>query len=435
MLSCFKIKNFRSILDLKVDLSYGEGKAPNNYREWTVFPFLETPNKKKFVPCLSLYGANASGKTNVIKALLTFRQIVRKGIENCFFPNKLNPKYDYSGFDIEFFVGRDNFKYGIEYNAVTIHKEYLIKNGIELYYIDKTGKNNLSKIATEDYTEQKLNNIISVECSNFISEDKLVQTLPFLNKICSAYKGLNRDLNKAYDFICKSLVITLTNDLPYRMLLNKLAATDTNRTTEQNIQEAFNKLATMMKKFDIDIQRMSFNREIFHLPETKTINIKGASSVVQNHKENTVEVDYIKSYHKDINGAEVQFNFSNDESNGTNVLLPVLGCVLLALQNGSVLIIDELDRALHPMLVAQIVQMFKDKQYNQTNAQLIFTSHATDILTPDTFRVSEVAIINKTLEAGTTLKRISDYEKVRNITDYRRLYWNGGFGGIPFAYI
>ena len=81
--------------------------------------------------------------------------------------------------------------------------------------------------------------------------------------------------------------------------------------------------------------------------------------------------------------------------------------------------------------------MFKDKDYNKKNAQLIFTTHATDILSEEIFRISEVSFINKNLKQGTTTKRISDFKEkdIRNVTDFRRLYWNGMLGGIPYPYI
>ena len=435
MLSCFKIRNFKSILDMTINFSYAEGKAPNHYQELDFFPFLETSNQKKFVPCLSFYGANASGKTNIIKAFLVFKTILQTGIVHRYFPNKLNPKYNYSSFCIEFLVGKDNFKYFIAYDAATIREETLIKNNKELYSIHQDKGNKFFNIVKENYSEEKLNNIIKVECSQYVGENKLGQTLPFLTKIHFAYQGLNQDINQAYNFIEDSLMVTLTNAIPYRIPLDQLAINGSNEITEQNIHKSFEKISAILRKFDIDIQRMSLNREMFPLQETKGITIKGPSSVFQNKQTNMLEVDHINSYHKNINGEEVLFNFADEESNGTNILLSVLSLVFLALQRGNVLIIDELDRALHPMIVIQLIQMFKDKRYNTKNAQLIFTSHATDILAPDTFRVSEVGIINKTLKTGTTLKRISDYEKVRNVNDFRRLYWNGVFGGLPFPYI
>ena len=67
MLSAFKIKNFKSILDLNLDFKFDEGKAPNGYKELDTVVFLEPKRNNRYIPCLSIYGANASGKTNIIK--------------------------------------------------------------------------------------------------------------------------------------------------------------------------------------------------------------------------------------------------------------------------------------------------------------------------------------------------------------------------------
>ena len=113
MIKSFTIQNFKSILDLTLDFTYDEGKAPNGYKEMETLPFLEikrsikehklnkTAIKKEVirtVPSLALYGANAAGKSNIIQALSVMEEVIGKGIENTYKPNKLNKKYDYTVF-------------------------------------------------------------------------------------------------------------------------------------------------------------------------------------------------------------------------------------------------------------------------------------------------------------------------------------------------
>jgi len=83
MLVSMSVRNFKSIVDLKIDFSYDEGKAPNGYKKSSLIPFLE-PTKKpedRLVPVMMFYGANASGKSNIVKALSTLKQIVHLGSE------------------------------------------------------------------------------------------------------------------------------------------------------------------------------------------------------------------------------------------------------------------------------------------------------------------------------------------------------------------
>ncbi|MCA6072160.1 MAG: ATP-binding protein [Endomicrobium sp.] len=147
------------------------------------------------------------------------------------------------------------------------------------------------------------------------------------------------------------------------------------------------------------------------------------------------------SYHKDTNNNEVDFDFFNDESNGTKVLFGLMYKILEVLADGKVLIIDEIDRSIHPLVFAKIIEIFKDKDYNTKNTQLVFTTHCTDILEADILRLSEVATVNKNLNERSTIRRISDFKdshefkNIRNTTDFRKLYLQGFFKGIPFPYI
>lgn len=440
MLSLLKITNFKSILDMTIDFSYGEGKAPNNYKDLEYHPFLETSNGEKFVPCLSLYGANASGKTNIIAAFLFLQQIIKTGIEGKYVPNKLNHKYNFSRFEIEFFEDKNKFNYGIEYNHLTISKEFLLKNDKELYVIDRNKTNNkaynFTNITTPEFSENRLDSIVDTECSKFLENGNKVQVLPFINKIITSYGAFNIDLTKTYEYITHSLFTTLDNKLPIRTSLDKILSIYKN-DREPSFNQVFTEVTDMLRKFDIGIEKMSLNRESFALEENKMmrIEIRPNYEIYQDNKNKKIEIDHIDSFRKDTEGNEVKFDFLNEESNGTRVLLSILSLALWSLKEGSVLLIDELDRALHPMLVLQIIRMFKDKRYNKKNAQLIFTAHATDVLEPDVFRISEVGIVNKTLKSGSTLKRISDYENIRNVNDFRKLYLNGAFGGLPFPYI
>ena len=113
----------------------------------------------------------------------------------------------------------------------------------------------------------------------------------------------------------------------------------------------------------------------------------------------------------------------------------MLGIVLTALKKGNILVIDELGNSLHPFLIAEIVRMFKDKRHNTANAQLIFTTHTTDIMEQDMMRVSEIGIVNRTLKKGAVFKRVSDFVGMRNVTNFRKQYLDGTFSGIPHAYI
>ena len=148
-----------------------------------------------------------------------------------------------------------------------------------------------------------------------------------------------------------------------------------------------------------------------------------------------LNADSIRSFHQDAEGNEVEFDFTTEESSGTQIVAGLLGIFLAALKTGGTVIVDELDRSLHPLLLIELVRLFKEKRYNEHNAQLIFTAHNTEILDVDILRISEVGIVRKTQQEGTELVRLSDFEGVSNLASFRELYLNGQFAGIPFPYI
>ena len=142
----------------------------------------------------------------------------------------------------------------------------------------------------------------------------------------------------------------------------------------------------------------------------------------------------INSYHKDKNGELVALDF-REESRGTQVLFGLLGVVLRKLRAGGVLVIDEIDRSLHSLLLVALVSLFTNKEYNVKGAQLILTAHNTELLGADNLRTSQVAIVTKTSKEGTLARRLCDFDGVRNVQNFRKTYLDGAYAGIPFPII
>ena len=116
MISYVTIKNFRSIVDVTLDMRYGEGKAPNGYLESERLPFLlEKGCKERIVPCLALFGSNANGKTNILKALVILQTAVgnsRIDIRHLYDPNVIvTARPEESEFAIGFVQNGDAYDY------------------------------------------------------------------------------------------------------------------------------------------------------------------------------------------------------------------------------------------------------------------------------------------------------------------------------------
>lgn len=429
MLSSFKIQNFKSILEETISLKYDEGKAPNGYKESEIIPFLEA-NKTRLVPCLMFLGANASGKSNLIEAFYRLRQIVLNGIEKQFIPNKLNDKFKTTFFELEFFILKNKYEYILEYNQDQIIKEVLKKNDTALYEI-LNKKTNFQNLESKGYSKTDFQNLLDVECSD--KNKNMLQQYTFLSKVCAKYPGLNEFLSEALAYFKSKIIIRRDNKFHQSWAINELAEEETNEA----INASFHKITELIKKLDVDIEEFVLHRDIIKYNRNEKPQFAGSSGYIKFNKDGAeVTADEITSKHKNIDNKLVDFNFT-EESLGTQLLFGLIAACLSSLDKGQTLIIDEIDRSLHPTLFKELIKLFKVKRYNKNNAQLIFTTHTTDILDDDIIRISEVGIVGKTLKTGTTLKRLSDFEemRIRNVTNFRKQYLEGRFAGIPLAYV
>ena len=116
---------------------------------------------------------------------------------------------------------------------------------------------------------------------------------------------------------------------------------------------------------------------------------------------------------------------------GTQSLFVLGAKIIEALEDGSVLIIDELDTSLHSFITKMIVMLFQDPDINKNHAQLIFTTHDISLLDKDLIRKDQVWITEKSEKGETDLYSLQDFENLREDTSFDKWYLSGKFGGVP----
>jgi len=433
MLSSFTIKNFRSIVDLTVDFTYGEGKAPNGYQQADLLPFIESSAKERLVPCMAFFGANASGKTNILKAVYTLKNLVAGEISlaSGFDPNVLNKKYQDTTFSLKFILGENIFEYTITYDAGQIISEILQKDGKPLFEINRLEPKFSKQLLTQGYSAEKLTEILRVECSD--GEGR--QTKLFLNRIGLGYQGLDRDMRGAFFYFNTTLHVHSNNDtMPLSVAVTALAPLYNN-----DEKAVLAEIVDIVQQLDIDILGIDINRKELSPLET---GLPARISVIA--ESNGARVEYahgkrhvlaIATSHKDALGQRTIMDFYKNESAGTQRLAGLVAIFLGVIKTGSVLFIDELESSLHPLLMRELVLLFKKRSRNAKDAQLIFTTHNTDILDDSILRVSEIALTRKNLPNGTMIRRLVDLKNkgddIRNVTNFRKQYLAGFYSGIP----
>jgi uncharacterized protein len=424
MLSSFSIQNFRSILSLTLDFSYGEGKAPNGYQDQEIMPFIEV-GKQRLVPCMAFFGANASGKTNLLNALSAVEQLILKGrkLAEVFEPNLLNTKFTETIFEISFYLGNDSFNYRVAYSATAISEEILRKNDEDIFAIRQLQASFAQQIRSLTYSTEKLSDILRVECSD--GEGR--QTKPFLHRIGLGYPGLHPDLKNAFGYFLSGIQI-FENDSP---LVLPAAVEFLASVMDGDKLAALREITDVVRRLDIDIAAIKITET-----ELGPEDAPHRGALLKENRETGARHSInINSSHMDVNGKPVFFDFIKHESAGTQRLAGLIALILRALKTGGVFLVDELECSLHPLLMREIVLLFKKRRHNPFGAQLIFTTHNTDILDDSILRLSEIALVRKTVANGTLVRRLVDAKKegeeIRNVTNFRKQYLAGFYSGVP----
>ena len=437
MLSSFSIRNFRSIVDLTIDLTYGEGKAPNGYQDAEIMPFLDSPTGERLVPCLSFFGANASGKSNILMALLAFKNIIAQAVPLAarFYPNQLNRKYTDTTLAIKFVLEDNTYEYSFSYDGTRILSEILKKDKIILFEIKNLAASFSASLVTQNYPPEKLTDILSVECSDGQGR----QIKPFLNIIGNAYQGLSKDIKAVFDYINNRMRILGTGlgAMTLPLAVNHLAV-----ACGGDKKAALSEIVSIVRKLDIDI--LGAGIDLMPLPpappappgaRTLELRFPTLSGMIEKDESGKEYMPVAYSEHKDMSGNTVRFDFQGQESAGTQRLAGLVGTLLYALKTGGVIFVDELDCSLHSLLIRELVMLFKKRIHNRNRAQLVFTTHNTDILDDSILRLSEIALVRKNLDNGTMMRRLVDLKKdgedIRNVTNFRKQYLEGFYSSIP----
>lgn len=410
MISFIRIKNFKSIVDTCLDMRFDEGKAPNGYNDNPEYIFLEGAGMR-VVPVQVLYGANASGKTCILSAIDSFRLLLAYGIKYSLYrPNRLKVCSNYTTFVAECLILSHRCRYSISYDDRQIVKEVLWVDDIERFSVNDGQLSSKIEGGTL-YTESRLREVFATECCSIEG----LQTRAFLSVIAEKYSQLDLLISKVYVSLFTCLFVFPSISIDVSVAFNFYCSTYSIYHETGSFGECKKNILSLVNKFDIDISDISFD-------------------VKKNSGDDYWSFLNWKTLHRNVNKENVWFEF-DDESDGTKRLVSLISCALAVLETGGSLIVDEIDCSLHSAILPMIIGLFKDKRYNTKNAQLICTTHNTDLLDNHLLRVSEVGIVCKTLQSGSCIRRLSQIEGVRNVNNFRKQYLEGLYSGIPFPYI
>lgn len=413
MLIEFRVENFRSLREEQV-FSLVASKDKTLQDTHTVGTGLKAA--PRVLRSAAIYGANASGKSNLIKALQYMRGVVTEsataiqpGQTFAVQPFRLDPQSarEPTSFEVTFIIDSVRYQYGFAMTPQRIVSEHLLvykafkpQRWYERRYDTRTGKD------VYDFGP-------GLKGPKNLWEGATRPNALFLSMAVQ----LNSDaLRPVFDWFVNGVVI-------------------------------FNEQAQLSPQVSIQmLQQTEGRRQICDFLSAADISIADIEVVTRKVPGQSVHFDLVagKTEVRTEEVEEHQLRFSHvtehgqavfdlmDESNGTRNLLFLSGPVLEILRKGLTLVIDELDSSLHTLLVRELVRLFHRPEINTGGAQLIFTTHDTSLLdAPGLFRRDQIWFVEKDRDQASELVSLSEFSPRKNEA-LERGYLMGRYGGIPF---
>lgn len=200
--------------------------------------------------------------------------------------------------------------------------------------------------------------------------------------------------------------------------------------------ELRNRVTQLVHHADVGIVDLKLERKPFRLDDIQpAVREKMPQEVMERIREARLSFFEIRSVHNVGNTeATVEFDFE-DESNGTQRLFALAGPLLDALEEGATVVVDELECSMHPLLTRKLIEMFQSPEMNSKGAQLVFASHDTTLMDQTLFRRDQVWLTEKNPSGATTLFSLYDFKqetgKPRNNEAFERRYLAGRYGAVP----
>ncbi len=369
-----------------------------------------------------IYGPNASGKSNLIKAMSIMRRLVlhsfnqtsAKGLNVTPFLLSTETDDKPSHFEILCQIEGTRYRYGFEVNNKTVEAEWLFEakknaekplfvregDGIEVMGSYKEGQN------LEEKTRDNALFLTVVDQFNGATAKKIMK---WFNRFITI-SGLSHE--------------------HYEMATFKMF--------DKKIKEK--PLLDFYKKLDLGFEDVLIERKRFDPKEFPNDIPEGLMKMVMKDLEGAFKFD-IRTLHKKFNHKKevvkmIEFDMREQESAGTNKVFNISGPVFNVLISGGVLVVDELDSSLHPLLTLAITRLFNSKEYNPNNAQLIFTTHDTNLFEYGKYRRDQIYFLEKDQYGASDLYSLVEYKengtKVRKDRSFESDYIAGRYGAVPY---
>lgn len=415
----FTVENYRSFYGKKT-LVLEADKALKECSDMNLFEY----NKHTLLRSLALYGANSSGKSNLVSAMHTMARCVLLSV-------KLNDneelEYDPflllkgndspTMFEIVFLKGDYYYRYGFRYNLERIVDEWLFRKTTPRSKEQMLFVRNEEGIFVDEgnfpegagYEEKTNDNRLFLSLCQQLGGEISRQVISWFQSDFNVISGLNNQQYRSYS----------------KLFFHK------KEQYSVDALEFFQKL------------RLGFNSILTHeeepnIPSDLPTELRAMFQKEMQGKK-SIELDSVHNVYSEKGKVigTINFSFEDRESSGTNKLFDLSGPIFETLYSGAVLVVDELDAKMHPLISQYIIELFNNPETNPKNAQLIFTTHDTHLLSQKILRRDQIWFTEKDAKEQTDLYSLMDIvlpdgTKPRNDANYERNYIAGRYGAIPY---
>ena len=426
MLLYFKVKNYRSIRDEAVlDMeAAGLHDAAKN-----LLPF----GRKEYLPAVAIYGKNGGGKSNLIRSMWLAVQFIcnaqKTQTENEPVPVRPFMLNDHSvneptAFEFAYVQNGAKYVYGFSATRDHIVSEYLkawpkgreknifLRHG-QSFIFPKDNEKKRKELIKEAVGKNQL--FFAISCT--MNYKPCIEAMKwFREKVVFSrdFTDINRNL------------------IDYRE----------DETMLQAIVSAAKKADVGIEDIQFEIDQQTLDLQSQNIPGQMggmIAALRAFSEALQqngNEAEVSLNMGKLKSttYHTGLNceGKASRYELTlSDESDGTRRLMTLAPAIERTLKEGGTLVVDELEREMHLMLIEYVLGRYQEKRNNPAHAQLIFTTHDTSLLNQEILRRDQIYFVDKKKEDGaSSLYSLADFN-IRNDANIQKAYLLGKFGAVP----
>lgn len=419
----FSVGNFRSFKD-RVTLSFvaANTKARDAYVNKN--NTISVSDKLTLLTSLVIYGANASGKSNIVMALAFMSQLVlssanesQAGESLAVEPFKLSTETENepSFFEVVFLLDDTQYRYGFEVTRNQVISEWLFSFQSAKEATLFTRENNAIKPSSRFFKEGKG------------LEAKTRSNALFLSVVAQFNGEISQSILKWFRRVG---FVSGLDDMLYRAF------------TIQQVIEGKHKseIIQLVKSLDLDISEIEgikVDKNQVNIASNMPADLRALFLKSIEGKDMLT----VRTKHPKLNadGEEVglvSFDMDQNESHGTQKAFYLAGPIIHTLAHGRVLVIDEMEARLHPLLTRELIKLFNSLETNPKRAQLIFTTHDTNLLNNKMFRRDQIWFVEKDGFSASHLYSLAEIKvesgKVRNDASFEDDYLKGRYGAIPF---